>query len=435
MKLEKINEVIKASPAIQIQSKISLLQRRAWNVLLANAYNELPDKDIYTVSVSELAAKLGFDSGNHNYLKEVLESLGDCKVEWNLLNKDNEKEWGFAVLLASADIKDGICSYGFAPHLRLKLYNPRMYTKLNLSMQNQFRSQYALVLWEICFDYYDTKREQGETPFIPLEVFRELMGVESDEYTLFKAFNRKVIKVAIEEINTLTEYHVEVEYKRITRKVAELKFRIEKVKQVPIQESLFPDIEDLTPVAVELVQADVDRPVALKIASQEWEYVNPDKLPDPGTYADFAAYVSEKIEMSLDVAGMKNRAGYIIKAIRENYQNDEVRKAREIRAEKIREKALEDLQTEFNAKRTNILRQSIHADPKRIEQAAERITIPFVLKRLNEYDSVKEAYDESAMVKSQIDQMIIDAFCQKQMAPVIAAFEAEKTKILGSAQG
>ena len=42
MNLAKINEVIKASPAIQIQSRISLLQRRAWNVLLANAYNELP---------------------------------------------------------------------------------------------------------------------------------------------------------------------------------------------------------------------------------------------------------------------------------------------------------------------------------------------------------------------------------------------------------
>ena len=60
--------------------------------------------------------------------------------------------------------------------------------------------------------------------------------------------------------------------------------------------------------------------------------------------------------------------------------------------------------------------------------------MPFVRKRLNEYDSVKEAYDESGMVKAQIDQMIIDAFCQEQMAPVIAAFEAEKTKILGRAQ-
>ena len=35
MYLAEINEVIKASPAIQIQSKITHLQRRAWNVLLA----------------------------------------------------------------------------------------------------------------------------------------------------------------------------------------------------------------------------------------------------------------------------------------------------------------------------------------------------------------------------------------------------------------
>ena len=52
MRLAEINEVIKASPAIQIQSKISLLQRRAWNVLLANAYNDLPDKDIHSVSAA-----------------------------------------------------------------------------------------------------------------------------------------------------------------------------------------------------------------------------------------------------------------------------------------------------------------------------------------------------------------------------------------------
>ena len=431
MVLAKIEEVIKASPAIQIQGKITHLQRRAWNVLLANAYNELPDKEIHRVSVAELAAKLGFNSNNEDYLKDALRELRACEVEWNILGKNDKEEWGVAGLLADARIVDGICRYSFSPQLRLKLHNPIMYTRLNLRLQNQFKSQYALILWEVCFDYFNVERSRGETPFIPLEVFRELLGVESNEYSEFKDLNKKVIKAAIEEINNLTEYHIEVEYKRITRKVAELKFRIEKVKQVPIQESLFPDIEDLTPVAVELVQADVERPVALKIASQEWEYVNPDKLPDPGTYTDFSAYVSEKIEMSLDVAGMKNRAGYIIKAIGENYQNSEVRKAREIRAEKIKEKALEDLQTEFNAKRANILRQSIHAEPELIEQAAAHITIPFVRKRLNEYDSVKEAYDESAMVKTQIDQLIIDTFCQEQMAPVIAAFEAEKAKILG----
>ena len=146
MYLAEINEVIKASPAIQIQSKITHLQRRAWNVLLANAYNELPNTDIYSVSVAELSRKLGFNSHNEDYLKETLEALVDCTVEWNILGKDNKQEWGVASLLASAKIKDGICTYGFAPHLRLQLHNPRIYTKLNLRLQNQFTSKYALVL-------------------------------------------------------------------------------------------------------------------------------------------------------------------------------------------------------------------------------------------------------------------------------------------------
>ena len=113
MNLGKINEVIKASPAIQIQSKISLLQRRAWNVLLANAYNELPDKDIHSVSLVELTAKLRLGTGNQDYLKGVLRSLRFCEVEWNLLNKDNKQVWGIAGLLASVEIEEGICSYEF----------------------------------------------------------------------------------------------------------------------------------------------------------------------------------------------------------------------------------------------------------------------------------------------------------------------------------
>ena len=100
MNLAKINEVIKASPAIQIQGKITHLQRRTWNILLANAYNELPNKEIHIVSMVELAAKLGFDSKNDGYLKENLEALVDCTVKWNVLNKDQKEVWGVASLLA-----------------------------------------------------------------------------------------------------------------------------------------------------------------------------------------------------------------------------------------------------------------------------------------------------------------------------------------------
>ena len=433
MLLADIKEVIKASPAIQIQGKITHLQRRAWNVLLANAYNELPDKEIHRVSVAELAAKLGFNSNNEDYLKDALRELRACEVEWNILGKNNREEWGVAGLLADARIVDGICRYSFSPQLRQKLHNPLMYTRLNLRLQNEFRSQYALILWEVCFDYFDVHWGQGETPFIPIETFRELLGVESNEYPEFKDLNKKVIKAAIKEINDLTDYLVEVEQKRIGRKVAELKFRIIKVKKFPVQESVFPDVEDLLPVAVELVSAGVDRKEAIKIADAEWDYVNPEKLPDPGTYPDFIEYISEKIEMSLDAARVNNRAGYIIDAIRENYQNERIQKEREKRAETAIENELENLETEFNAKRDNIVRQAVRSKPELIEQAVASIENPFVLKRFNEYSSAMEAYENRPMVKVEIDAIIAAEYCQEQLAPVITAFESEKAKILGRA--
>ena len=431
MNLATINEVIKASPAIQIQSRISLLQRRAWNVLLANAYNELPDKDIHSVSVVELAAKLGFGDGNQEYLKEMLRSLRSCEVEWNLLNKDNKQEWGVAGLLAEVRISDGICFYQFPHTLRLKLHNPRVYAKLNLRLQNRFRSRYALVLWEVCFDYFDTERDQGETPFIPLEVFKSLMGLEKDEYPIFKELNRNVIKPAIKEINALTDYYVEIEQKRIGRRIGELKFRITKVKQLPVQESLFPDIENLPSVAVELVQAEIDRKVALQIAGKEWDFVSPEKLPEPGTYPDFLGYVAEKLEMSLDAASVKNRAGYIVEAIRENYQDPEIRKQREVRAEKAKEKELEDLTTEFNAKRNTLLRQAVHADPGLVDAAAERVQAYIVRQRLEAHDTPLSAYQKGGMVAAEINAILAAEFCQELLAPVVAAYQDEKVRILG----
>ena len=314
MNLLERDEFIKASPAIQIQGNITHLQRRAWNVLLANAYDELPNKEMHRVSVVELAEKLGFNSRNQDHLKDMLKALTECLVEWNTLGKDKNEVWGVAALLASTEIENGICTYAFAPHLRLKLYNPRVYAKLNLRLQNRFTDRHALILWELCFDYFDTARDHGETPFIPLEKFRELMGVEDDVYPAFKTLNQCVVKPAIEEINALTNFFVEVEQKRKGRKVAFLKFKISRLKELPsvdsTQESLFPDIEDLPAVAKALVQAGVARREALKIANQEWRAAGTD-VPLEG-YRDFEAYVAEKIGLAKQATGVKNIGGFII---------------------------------------------------------------------------------------------------------------------------
>ena len=440
MHLAEINEVIKASPAIQIQGRITHLQRRAWNVLLANAYDELPNKDIHRVSVAELAKSLGFNSRDYDHLKETLKALVDCTVEWNILEKDKKGEWGVAALLASAKIKNGICTYGFAPHLRYQLYNPRIYTKLNLRLQNRFTSRYALILWEVCFDYFDIARNKGETSFIPLETFRELMGFEKDEYPLFKEFNRNVIKPAIKEINELTNFCVEIETKRIGRKISELKFRISRLKEIPTleptqeaaestQASLFVDMEDLPALAVKLVQAGVSQKEALRIANQEWDGVDAAALLEDKE--DFAVYVDEKIGLARHATNVRNAGGFIVKAIRENYQDPEFQKELQVKKKKEKQEILALLRREMLEKQTALIRQAVRANPELIEQAAEKITSSFVRDRLMDYDSVKDAYAAGVLVAGEINSILAKEFCADLIAPVIAAYEAEKEQLEG----
>ena len=134
--------------------------------------------------------------------------------------------------------------------------------------------------------------------------------------------------------------------------------------------------------------------------------------------------------MSLSAPNVANRAGYIIEAVRENYQDERVRKARQVRAEKMREQALEDLAEEFRVKRATLIRQAVHADPELVEHAAARIQSYMIRERLNEHDSVMAVYQKGGMVKAEIDGILAEEFCQDILAPVNTAYEDEKARLL-----
>ena len=81
MNMKEKKEVIKHSAAIQIQNNITLLQRRAWNVLLANAYDELPTAEEHCIDVQDLMQALEFYSKNDKYLKERVPGVAEPKME------------------------------------------------------------------------------------------------------------------------------------------------------------------------------------------------------------------------------------------------------------------------------------------------------------------------------------------------------------------
>jgi len=226
--LEK-KEVIKHSGAIQVSAnQISLLQRKIWNVLLANAFDDLLSKEEYSIKIKDLAEILKFDSNDIELVKEAVTKMQKVLVQWNVLEKDDEA-WISSQFLGEVNItkQSGVIFYTWGKYLREKLYNPTMYAKISLAVQSKFRSKYALILYELCLDYFIKKQGKGETPWINIEDFKKLMGVENDKYySNFKYLNRKVLKVALNEVNEESDIFIKVSRRMESRKVVALKFHI-----------------------------------------------------------------------------------------------------------------------------------------------------------------------------------------------------------------
>src|SRR5215510_4062083 len=330
--LRNKKEVIKHSAAIYIENNITLLQRRAWNVLLAYAYDELLTKEEHDIKVKDLIRILEFDSKNGDYLKEALEALVTCKLKWNILGKDIE-EWGVTTLLSEAIIRNGTCFYGYGRALRARLHNPRMYARISLSMQNKFTSKHAQALWEMCVDCLDEARNYGESRFIVLEKYRELMGLSQTMYPVFKDLSKYVIKAPVEEINKVTDFHVEAEYQRVGRKVVAVKFKVRRVQMLPgqvaKQGALFVDLMDMPTAVRALKNAGMAADEAWKIWQEGFNYVENEKRPTnlkDNPEDAFDRYILEKVHLlkrQQEAGKVKNITGFLRTAIKKNYANPE----------------------------------------------------------------------------------------------------------------
>ena len=239
-KLDNYNQSIyKNSGIIAISNNISLLQRKLFNFLVGHAFVDIQTLEVHEISISSLKNRLWFNSSNNKYLQESLRKLITTAVDFNLLNKDKE-EWEASALLSSAVFKHWICYYSFSPVLREKLHTPNIYSKLNLNLIKLFSSKYSLCLYEIAIDYMKINC----TPFIPLDIFKKLMGVEKNKYTEFKRLKQRVIDPSIKELNSIAWFTIWIEYQEKWRKIVAIKFLLHEVKLEPTVNLVNPDSQD-----------------------------------------------------------------------------------------------------------------------------------------------------------------------------------------------
>ena len=338
-----------------MKAPLSLLQRKLSNVLLLNAYEELPDPNVkeHEIPVRVLAEVAGYDSKDFAYLRDALRALVDCRVEWNVLGENGEEdEWAAASLLAQAKTKGGVCRYVYAPDLREKLYRPEVYARINLAIQARFGSGYALALYENCARF----RKVGTTGWIALETWRDLLGVGEEQYPAFKALRQKVLSPAIKEVNEFSDVRVEMETRREKRRIVALKFVVSEApphepgmaaKGLGLREALgaegVPDARSAAPEPAEVIE---DHPLAelqrrlLAFGLTEAQALDlSTEFPEARVAANLD-HVEAEVARGLEPGGreVKNVAAFTVAAVRGDYAKgaatpDVVRKASEKKQE------------------------------------------------------------------------------------------------------
>jgi len=232
-KKPRTRHVRKCVETVHITNTISLVQRKLLNALLLNAYYQIPDLDIpiHRITVSHLVDLIGYDSHDIGRIKDLLKALTTTAIEWDILNDEGKREWGVSTLLASADIMDGVCTYAYSPHLRMKLFNPKIFVVLDIDIVRRFHSGYSLALYENCARF----RGIGMTPYFPMDVVKALLGAREPIYGEFKYLNQRVLQPALKEINSVTDLALDIEVKREARRVTEVRFLISSNPQQSMQ--------------------------------------------------------------------------------------------------------------------------------------------------------------------------------------------------------
>ena len=218
-------ELIKHTAAVHIKSDLSLVDRKVVNILLKNAYNNLDSEKYHAIQLSEIKNAIGWSGKNYLKLKNSLTKLVSTKIEWNIFKKDKKNEWVISSLLASASITSGKCIYEYSSRLKELFKNPNIYSKINLLIQNNFKSKYSLILWEFLTDCLTANNKDAiGTEWIKIEDYKNLLGVEANKYKTFKALNVNIIKLPLDEINQVSDLEVAADYQKLTNRVVAIRF-------------------------------------------------------------------------------------------------------------------------------------------------------------------------------------------------------------------
>lgn len=215
--------VYKPNQTIMISNgEISLTQRKAYNVILQKAWNELKinkDQTSFQYNISELKEKAGIKATDNKRLKTDIARLKNIDVE----NVKENGDWSIFSLISSARKRNDVLEVELPIQVREALIDNTYYTTLDLLILKGLERKYSVILYEMAIRY-----NKRQIPEMTIEEFRALTGTDKKKsYNDFGLIRQKILTPALEEINS-NKTDILLDYKTTNRgkKTLTIKFTV-----------------------------------------------------------------------------------------------------------------------------------------------------------------------------------------------------------------
>lgn len=200
---------------------LTLADRRIYNLLLENAWDSIDKPVIHTISKTRLR-------GSHNSndrIGESIERLMAAIVKVKVTQNGETAIERVQLLGGNVEFEtpDGLLHYEIPPRLRRIIKDSTIFARLQKEVMFALSSKYALTLYEMV-------QKRGNLIYRSSEDFlisemRGVLGVPKGKLTTWSNLYNRAIRRAVEEVNQLSDYLVEIEPLKTGRKVSHIRLK------------------------------------------------------------------------------------------------------------------------------------------------------------------------------------------------------------------
>ena len=192
----------------------------------------------FEIDLKKIIELAGLKEKNDKFINKELEKIH--KISIKTKTKDKIDEWESMFLVPYVKRKGFDFEFRLAEEVKRGLVLGNSYVPLQLlEIRNLVKSKYSLIIYELMSLYsFRNKPIKFE-----LNELRKLTGTKN-EYKAFSDFEKRVLKVAVEEINEKTDLFINYEKLRKGRSIGFIEFSINK-KDFLINEAMKLDKDKL----------------------------------------------------------------------------------------------------------------------------------------------------------------------------------------------